>query len=233
MPVIRYSDVKFGAQNNSVKIYQKALTVKGHATVADGWFGAQTKAATVAFQKKVFKVASGIPGRLTFGKLGLTNGSPPVPAGGSEPAQNMSRTTYGGRTVNQRTKAMLTTAAGYYGKGFVLAQGSYNRSVAASAGTHDGGGVVDISVSGMSSAQRQQAVKALRRAGFAAWLRSPAEGFSYHIHACAIGDKDMSAVARNQVQAYFNGRNGLARNGPDSSPGVGRPFPAWAKKYDR
>ncbi|WP_258177319.1 CHAP domain-containing protein [Streptomyces solincola] len=150
---------------------------------------------------------------------------PPAPASG-EPAHDYRRTTYGGRTVNQRTKAMLEAAAKIHGSGFRLSQGSYNRGVAASAGTHDGGGVVDIASSS------QALVKALRQVGFAAWVRTPAEGFSYHIHACAIGDREMAAGARNQVRAYFQGRNGLANNRADSAPAsVGRPYPTWAEKY--
>lgn len=154
----------------------------------------------------------------------------PAPPSG-EPAHNYTRTTYDGKTVNQRTKVMLAAAAKTYGSAFLLSQGSYNKGVGASAGTHDGGGVVDIRVTNYSTIQRQAVVQALRKAGFAAWLRTPAQGFPYHIHAAAINDHEMAPLAKSQVQSYFNGRNGLAGNGPDTNPP--RPYPAWAAKYNK
>ncbi len=147
-----------------------------------------------------------------------------------EEAHNYSRVSYGGRTVNVRTREMLKLAAAWANTTLSLTQGSYNKGVSASAGTHDGGGVVDISVNGWSSSKRTAVVVALRKAGFAAWLRTPAQGFSYHIHACAIGDREMASGAKNQVQAYFNGRNGLANNGRDDAP---RHWPNWADKYNQ
>src|SRR5690606_21435164 len=111
-------------------------------------------------------------------------------------------TSFGGFTVNQRTADMLNMAAAVAGS-FSLSQGSFSAGVAASAGTHGGGGVVDIA-SGSNAL-----VGALRAVGFAAWLRTPAEGFSTHIHAVALGDPTVSAGAAAQIQAYLAGRNGL------------------------
>lgn len=149
----------------------------------------------------------------------------------AEPIHNYSRVSYAGKIVNYRTKLMLDTAAKIYGRGngWVLTQGSYNRGVSASAGTHDGGGVVDISVNGMTSAERKLAVQALRKAGFFAWLRVP-PAFSYHIHAVAIGDRELSSAARSQVAQGFADRDGLARRGPDPDPD---PYPTWVDKYGR
>jgi hypothetical protein len=146
-----------------------------------------------------------------------------------EPAHSYQRVTYGGRTVNVRTREMLKLAAAWTGVTFTLTQGSYNRGVSASAGTHDGGGVIDINVNSWSSSKRAAVVQALRKAGFAAWLRTPAQGFAYHIHACAIGDKEMASVAKSQVQSYFNGRNGLASNGRTEGE---THWPNWADKYN-
>ena len=147
----------------------------------------------------------------------------------NEPAHNYSRTRYGGGVVNQRTRDMLVAAEKINGHPFTLTQGSYNKGVSASAGTHDGGGVVDISVGGMDGAQRNAAVQALRRVGFFAWLRTP-PSFAYHIHAVAIGDREMSPSARNQVKQGFADRDGLARHGPDPAPD---PYPAWTAKYGK
>lgn len=178
-------------------------------------------------------VATG-PGTASPSGAGVVGASGCTPAGPNdpEPPAIYTRTTHGGKTVNQRTKVMLQTAERYAGTTFTLTQGSYSTGVAASAGTHDGGGAGDISVGGMSRAQIDKSIQGLRMAGFAAWSRTPAEGFGAHIHFEAIGDKEMSSGGRDQVVDLFAGRNGLANNGPDSAPAsIGRPFPTWAGKY--
>lgn len=146
-----------------------------------------------------------------------------------EPAHDYRRVPYGGKTVNWRTRTMLEAAATLFGAPFRLTQGSYNRGVSASAGTHDGGGVVDIDVSSMSTERRKFAVQCLRKVGFFAWLRVP-PAFSYHIHAVAIGDKEMSSGAKAQVVQGFQDRDGLARRGPDAPAD---PYPLWVDKYGR
>ncbi|MFF8831399.1 CHAP domain-containing protein [Streptomyces sp. NPDC015131] len=232
----------------SARTLQVALKKAGYMAAsvpfADN-YGPRTQAAVAAFHKANPQFAErpndpaiGPMGwaelhREAYAKSGATQPAPPPApapkppaAAPGEPAHDYRRTTYGGRTVNQRTKVMLEQAAERFGGTFRLSQGSYSTGVAASAGTHDGGGVVDIASSSNTL------LKALRQVGFAAWVRSPAEGFSWHIHACAIGDREMAPGARSQVSAYFNGRNGLRGNGPDSAPAsVGRPMPAWASKY--
>ena len=58
-------------------------------------------------------------------------------------------------------------------------------------------------------------ILALRTAGFAAWLRDFDQlypGSPIHIHAIAIGDRDLSPAAQSQLNAnygYFNGNNGI------------------------
>ena len=150
------------------------------------------------------------------------------------PPSDYHRVTFRGGQMNVRTKVLLQRAEIYWkgGATFSVTQGSYHTGVAASAGTHDGGGALDLSVRGKSQAQINQMVKALRQAGFAAWQRTPADGFAPHIHAIAIGDRQAASLAKSQVQKYFAGRNGLANNGPDRNRAVGRPYPTWAKKFD-
>lgn len=101
-----------------------------------------------------------------------------------------------------------------------VTQGSYNAGgVAQSAGTHDGGGVVDLHASSLSAAERLDVLTEARRRGFAAWLRTPYQGdWVWHIHAVAIGCSDLSSSAARQVTAYLNDRNGLSGNGPDDGP---------------
>lgn len=229
MAAITFANVANGKSNADVKAFQQALTRKGFKVTADGIFGAKTTAATKAFQLKQGwqgPGADGKPGPLTFAKLGLT---PKAQASG-EPAHVYTRVTWRGRTVNVRTREMLKDAEARAGRVLSLVQGSYNKGVSASAGTHDGGGVVDVSTAGMSANTIRAVCQSMRKAGFAAWHRTP-PSFSSHIHACAIGDREMAPVAREQVQQYFNGQNGLAGHGPDSNPP--RPFPGWAAKYNK
>lgn len=122
--------------------------------------------------------------------------------------------------LNQRTVAMLIAAEKIYHSKFKYLQGSYNKGgVEASAGTHDGGGAVDVGVVSQTPAQRRAIVLALRQVGFAAWLRTPAQGrWPYHVHAIAIGDKDLSRGAAAQVLEYKRKRNGLANRGKDDGP---------------
>jgi LysM repeat protein len=244
VPTIKLSETGPGKSAANNRIVQQALRNEYGTVVVDGYWGPQTTSYYSRWQRSLGFTGSdadGLPGKTSLTALGKKYGfavdatsggttTPPTPSTG-EPAHNYTRTTYGGKTVNERTKVMLQAAARQFGGPFALTQGSYNRGVSASAGTHDGGGVVDISVNNMTAARRQEAVQCLRRAGFAAWLRTPSQGFAYHIHACAIGDREMASAAKNQVQSYFNGRDGLARNGADTNPP--RPWPAWANKYNQ
>lgn len=236
-----------GGNSPSAKPLQAALKKAGYLSAdvaASDTYGPNTRAAVLKFYTAHTPPffpddAIGPQGwKVLFTQAyGGTPSGPPVPTppptSDGEPAMDMTRTTYGGRTVNQRTKVLLGRAAALYGAAFTLSQGSYNAGgVAASAGTHDGGGVVDVSVSNYNTTQRLAVVKALRQAGFAAWLRTPDEGFAYHIHCNAIGDREMSPSGKSQVVQYFNGTNGLANHAPDSAPAsIGRPYPAWAAKY--
>ncbi len=148
------------------------------------------------------------------------------------PVEDYSRITLDGHTINQRTYLMLLYADDLYdGPGNLLwiTQGGYSDAVEASFGTHAGGGAVDISVRNPNSyefmeAEAMSMVTALRKAGFAAWYRSPDEGFTPHIHAIAIGDAELSDAAREQLYGrygYFNGGNALPpeRAGADKHGG--------------
>lgn len=146
------------------------------------------------------------------------------------------RTRKRGVLLNYRTLEMLeiTELRSLDRLGIVplsLSQGSYNTSVSASAGTHAGGGALDVRVRNLNRNQREAVVYALRRTGFAAWLRTPAQGnWPYHIHAVAIGDKELSPAARQQVIDYRNGLNGLANKGPDDGPRV--PWTVYRQDID-
>lgn len=128
-----------------------------------------------------------------------------------------------GRLLDNRTISALRWAERRYlkvaprkRKPWVITQGSYNPGgVTASAGTHDGGGVLDVSVDGMTDKQIRAAVKWKRRAGFAAWYRNwPG---NRHIHAVLLGHRSASPGAKDQMAAYLNRRDGLAGNLLDTS----------------
>lgn len=146
---------------------------------------------------------------------------------------------YGAVRMSERTAAMLANARTWLlqnggcpdarASSRNVTQGSYSRSVKASAGTHDGGGALDLSVVGLSGTQRARLVRALREAGFAAWLRLRGPAFKIdHVHALAIGDPDLPGAAARQVEAYFNGRDGLKGNRRD--PHGGPIVKSWMRR---
>lgn len=151
------------------------------------------------------------------------------PAGCQPPPEDYTRVTLGNATLNARTLAMLDHAQTLYNEWggttvdfrLAITQGSYNAgSVAASFGTHDGGGGVDLSVRSrvdwsVLADDIPQMIRALRVAGFAAWLREPDglyPGSPIHIHAIAVGDAELSPAALAQIEGpegYLRGFDGL------------------------
>ncbi|MET0237067.1 MAG: peptidoglycan-binding protein [Kibdelosporangium sp.] len=217
---------------DSVLAVERALNAKGllAGQYVDGHFGTSTISAYSSYQKSLGYTgidASGLPGQTSLRQLGTdryTVGNV-VTAG--------ARLTYHSATMNTRTKAMLVEAERLLGTQLGITQGSYNPGgVGASAGTHDGGGALDISVSGMSVATRNNVAKQLRVVGFAAWVRTPSQGdWGYHIHAIALADPDQSSGAQHQSGDYYLGLNGLANRGADDGPAVS-PKRTW-EEYQR
>jgi hypothetical protein len=136
------------------------------------------------------------------------------------------RVAWRGVTVNQRTQEMLeiTELRGLRDlTPLRIVQGSYNKGVTQSGGTHDGGGALDVSLFNRTAAERDRIVRKLRETSFAAWYRPPIPGvWGAHIHAIAIGDQEMSPQAAQQVVWYKQGLNGLwpSGGGPDTGPDV-------------
>jgi hypothetical protein len=171
-----------------------------------------------------------LPPTLTASPLPLPSETPPPtstpePTGCLQPPEDYTRVDVNGETLNQRTLAMLAHAQNLYGgeinlTGYALTQGSYTSAVSASFGTHAGGGAVDLSVMREGTYtvlwdDIPSLLNALRAAGFAAWLREYGElhpDSPIHIHAIAIGDKELSPAAQDQLTGpagYFRGSNGL------------------------
>lgn len=126
-------------------------------------------------------------------------------------------TTHDGKRVDWITKAALQKMERLLGYELSVTQGSYNKGgVSASAGTHDGGGVVDL-----APYDWQSKVRAGRLCGFVAYYRSPDEGpWPAHVHMVLEADEKLSPSAERQVHAYHLGRNALADNGPDPHLGL-------------
>lgn len=122
------------------------------------------------------------------------------------------RVRYRGHSFNYRTMLMIKKAEKLAGQAASITQGSFSSSVGASAGTHSGGGAIDINQTS------NKWIRAMRGAGFAAWARGKKWGspkFPNHTHGIAVGDKQLSPEARAQVRSFMKGRDGLAGNGPD------------------
>jgi peptidoglycan hydrolase-like protein with peptidoglycan-binding domain len=222
-----------GASGHVLEV-ERALNAKGllASGSTDGHYGTSTVSAYAAWQRSLGFTgidANGIPGPTSLTRLGEGRFSV------ARTVSTGSRTdTYGGKRVNTRTRSMLAAADAMFSWSITLSQGSYTSADPTSAGTHDGGGVVDILVSSLTTTQRWQTVKALRTVGFAAWLRNPSQGdWPYHIHAVAVSDPDLSTPARHQIHDYYFGRNGLANHAADDTPPSYRmPF-TWWEKYSR
>ncbi|MFG1867650.1 peptidoglycan-binding domain-containing protein [Micromonospora arborensis] len=216
---------------SSVLAVEQALQAQGllEAQWVDGYFGTLTVSAYAAYQRSLGYTglaANGLPGTTSLTKLGQNRYTVSKTIG---PGAKVQRDGY---VVDARTQAMLAEAQRLLGFTLVLDQGSYNPGGdPTSAGTHDGGGVVDIAVTGMTAAKRTSVARALRQVGFAAWVRNPSQGdWPWHIHATAISDTDLSSEAQHQVGDYYLGMNGLANQGPDDGPQV--PFKTW-EQYQR
>jgi phage-related protein len=114
----------------------------------------------------------------------------------------------GGITLAALAKAGLA--------GVRIIQPEFNTGVAASAGTHDGGGVVDLPPDPAILAK-------LLANGWAAWMRTPAQGFAPHIHAVLMNHPSLSPAARAQVTSFLSGGNGLG-SGSGGGGGIGDLF---------
>ncbi|PPK92623.1 hypothetical protein CLV92_11352 [Kineococcus xinjiangensis] len=207
----------------SVRLVEAALRDRGllEPGYVNGHFGTRTLAAYATWQERLGftgLAATGLPGRASLARLGEGRFTL------SRVISPGTRTTHQGFPVGTRTLAMLRAAQSRCGLTFTVEQGSYSPAIdPTSAGTHDGGGALDLDAERIPAARRGAAVTALREVGFAAWLRTPAQGnWPLHIHAVAISDTDLSTPAQKQVGAYYEGRDGLANAQPDDGPRVPR-----------
>lgn len=143
--------------------------------------------------------------------------------------------TWRGYRFDRWTIAAIEKAEADLGISLAFRQGSYNAGgVAASGGTHDGGGAVDIDITGLSLTTINRIVDALRRAGFAAWYRpelwqNGVRIWGPHIHAVQAFNAKLSPAAAAQIGAYARDLDGLADGAKDTHAFhptlVGAPYP--------
>lgn len=205
----------------AVTAVERALVAEGHlaAGLVDGHYGTATVTAYAAYQRSLGYTgigANGLPGPTSLDRLGTGRFTV------TRPVRIGARVEHRGRPVSTRTRSMLLAAESALGRRLTLTQGSYSPGEdPTSKGTHDGGGVVDIDMVRERAAERMRVAAALRRVGFAAWVRDPSQDdWPWHIHAVAVSDTDLAPGAAKQVGAYYRGRNGLSSDLPDDGPSV-------------
>jgi hypothetical protein len=130
--------------------------------------------------------------------------------------QAFDKVEFRGRLMDRKTQAFLEAMEKKLGYELTVVQGCYNAgAVSASAGTHDGGGVVDL----VAWDQRRK-VKAARELGAFAWYRPDLPGvWGEHIH-LGVRDHGRLAPAAKAQQVDYDGdpaRNGLASNALDKT----------------
>lgn len=143
-------------------------------------------------------------------------------------------TTHDGKRVDWHTKMALRKAERILGYNLSLTQGCWQdldgkaNDVEASAGTHGKGGVADL-----PEWDWQSKVRALRRSGFVAWHRpelwkNGKRVWPGHIHAVLEACAKLAPEARDQVNEYHRGGDGLVGTARDPHQGlvfIGFPWP--------
>lgn len=222
---------RIGEKSGAVKRTEKLLAKAGFDPgEIDGLYSKETARAVRQFERRTNRPVNGEVGERDLAGLQELARNP-FPA----PKHDYTRVVFrDGEVLNKRTIEMVLQAEAWAKKhgvppGWAMYQGSYSTDVDASANTHAGGGAIDFKTTGKTPQQIHTMVEALRRAGFAAWNRptmSPP-----HIHVIAIGDRQLSSDARDQVREYFAGGDGLKGSLPDPHRDIGRPIPKWAEKF--
>ena len=130
------------------------------------------------------------------------------------------RRVWRGHVLDNRTISALEWAEKRYlrrgtgRKPIRIGQGSYNTSVDASAGTHSGGGAVDVMFVGVPDRHRRAWNRWTRKAGFAGWPRLYPQWAkdNEHWHGLMLGHRNLSSSAQSQIVSWKNGRDGLVGN---------------------
>ena len=152
------------------------------------------------------------------------------------PPDPFERCTYNGALMDQKTKTFIQTLERDLGYSLTILQGCYNPGgVSASAGTHDGGGVVDL-----APFDWQRKVHAARKRGGFYWHRLPIPGlWGEHIHGGIRNHGRLSPAAAAQQRDYDGNPplDGLADHARDNTwhpdPPVGFDYAAAWKALQK
>lgn len=221
----RTSTTPLAEARSSVLLVERALHARGllASKWVDGYFGSSTTSAWISWERRVHpgstdaSKVNGLPNYEELSKLGARRYTivRPVFAG--------KWVTEDGKPVSQRTVAMLRRAERISGTTMYVVQGRGNAS--ASAGTHGGGGAIDIRTKDRPTKTAAR-VAALRKVGFAAWYRNWSG--NQHIHAVAVSDPGLAKAAHDDLcQVYQHWAGGEGLNCGNSTAGKDRPWRTW------
>ena len=157
----------------------------------------------------------------------------PVPTPTPTPAPPATdKVTFRTKLMDNQTMYGLMSAEAILGYELTVTQGCYSTAVGASAGTHAGGGVVDL-----APFDQANKVRVLRDLGWAIWHRPAIAGlWPEHIHGVMIGHPTLSPEAAAQVGDYRAGGDGLKRRNPaipNPDPNPYRPSPEVVYDYHK
>lgn len=141
------------------------------------------------------------------------------------------RVVYHGRTMDAMTREFIKALEHRLGYLLTITQGCYSTAVAASGGTHSGGGVIDL-----AAAYADAKVRAIRELGGFGWRRlelwhGSVRIWPEHVHFGIRNHPALSPEARAQQADYdaHPGRNGLAGHAVD--PDTYHPNPPVTFRY--
>lgn len=129
------------------------------------------------------------------------------------PTDAFDRVTFRGRLMDKKTEAFLRAMEARLGYELTVVQGSYTNSVGASAGTHSGGGVVDL-----AAWDHERKVQVAKRLGAFVWYRPAIPGvWGSHIHLGIRDHGNLSPEAKRQQDDYdaHPPRNGISGHAED------------------
>ena len=152
----------------------------------------------------------------------------PVKAPPEKAPDPFAKCTYNGALMDNKTKVAIQTGERKLGYSLTILQGCYHPGVSQSAGTHDGGGVIDF-----APYEHARKVRVFREMGWFIWHRLPIPGvWGEHIHGGIRNHGTLSPSAKAQQRDYDGHPplDGLADHARDEtwhpSPPVGFDYTA-------
>jgi hypothetical protein len=217
----KLSNGEYVVQASKVQKYGKSFFDKINNSPNVGGAGAKGKPVGYADGGIVGPIVGGImrPIKDLYDRLKASgaHGGKPEAFGAPGTTSSGDRVYWDGEPIDQLVAKQLRVAGRILGQRISVTQGSYQPETSYSGTSHMGGGTIDTpAYGGMYGA----GVKALQRAGFAAWWRGPQHGdWNEHIHAISLFSPNPSATASWQRQAYIDmTSDGLSGSSPYYGP---------------